>query len=440
MTAELFRQLPMDPVVGSGSGDGGAAKVRKRKWTSSDGTTYETDGTTVYETVKGMPVYANRSQIRREEKREAEREAIHSHVRAMNLNPHEVFSHPAAGLPSQSPGAAPEENKGEQPFLSRAEFLKQYAAPPPAPPNATTSAKSSVDRKQAPDEQRESEVKESPYALSIEAVWRSLRAKRKLYKEQHAVRSFVDIAVNPTEYSVSEGELRFMKVVRTAPWIAQMNGINLDPVQHKFIEAFTFACAPRIYGKDWEANKIRFYEKYKLDRIHYQVLCMSPRRFGKTWSIAMFCLTMIWCVPGIIINVFSTNQRTSTSICRYIRKWLFALPEGKARLANEAKQEVWVIPSDATLSHRTQREKSNHPNKAGIIALPSSVVGTCFCFYFLSRGKVATTGKYGYRVVSSDPGPPLGPTGQEGIPTVLVLLHPDRPALSSKLSGTRTYE
>ena len=258
--------------------------------------------------------------------------------------------------------------------------------PPPIPPYDISTAPLHGDPAENEERSNVDDEPMCPYTIHVDQIVKELKSKRRQFMDRRQVRTNLEAAIRPTESSMSEGEKRFRKFLRAPTLIAMENGITLDPVQHKFIEAFQFACAPRVYGADWESDKIKFYQTYKLDRIHYQVLCMSPRRFGKTWSIALFCLSLIWTVPNIIVNVFSTNQRTSNSICRLIRKWMFKLADGKARSANDAKSEVWVIPDYAINTHRTMSEKRQHGEKSCVIALPSTTIGTSI--HSLSRAHV----------------------------------------------------
>lgn len=47
-----------------------------------------------------------------------------------------------------------------------------------------------------------------------------------------------------------------------------------------------------IYGSDWEYNADRVMRELGIDRIRYEVMIQTPRRFGKTVSVSMYVLAV----------------------------------------------------------------------------------------------------------------------------------------------------
>lgn len=76
-----------------------------------------------------------------------------------------------------------------------------------------------------------------------------------------------------------------------------------------FHDAFTKACLPIIYDKDWEYCSERVMKDLGITRIRAEVLIQTPRRFGKTVSVGMYVLALLINVPGIRICIFSTGKR-----------------------------------------------------------------------------------------------------------------------------------
>ena len=62
----------------------------------------------------------------------------------------------------------------------------------------------------------------------------------------------------------------------------------------------------------------RFREKIlrdnEMEKIQFEILVCTPRRFGKTTAVSMWCAAMLACVPDMWISVFSTGQRASSSL------------------------------------------------------------------------------------------------------------------------------
>lgn len=64
-------------------------------------------------------------------------------------------------------------------------------------------------------------------------------------------------------------------------------------------------------------------ERMKIAKIQSEVFVLTPRRWGKTTSVAMFVAAVMLNVPGIKVAVYSTAKRTSggvmAKVCEYIR-------------------------------------------------------------------------------------------------------------------------
>lgn len=173
----------------------------------------------------------------------------------------------------------------------------------------------------------------------------------------------------------TSGMERFEQVLGMHAMICQKVNLKWEVAQARFFRSYAFACAPLIFGDSWETEYLDFYRKYGINRVRQQVLDITPRRFGKTWIIAMFALSLIWVVPNLKICIFSTNQRTSKHIVGYMKQWLHYLPGGTDRSASDSAEQVRVIPADAVAHCPTMREKRGHPLLSTVTALPSTTTG-----------------------------------------------------------------
>lgn len=254
--------------------------------------------------------------------------------------------------------------------------------------------------------QKQAITQRSNLYISLHAAEREVERKRKLRNKENDEQKTVGVAsfwrlqkeqalshrgsLAMSSNQIPLGELRFKSVCEWAfVKIPAMNvdqlgkPVELDLVQKMFINAFLSSCAPLIYGIDWMRCQRKYYEEHHLTEVNYHSIVVSPRRFGKTWSVAIFVLALLWCVPGITIAVFSTNQRTSEAICGYVRKFLFALPDGEARLGRKSKKEIAILPADTVGKKLTLWERQNHPNSSVMLALPATGDGEFF--FFLSH-------------------------------------------------------
>jgi hypothetical protein len=82
--------------------------------------------------------------------------------------------------------------------------------------------------------------------------------------------------------------------------------------QRQFHQSFVGASLQSIYGAaDFERFRSRILAENGLDNARTEILVCTPRRFGKTTSVAMFCAAMLYSVTDAWISVFSTGQRAS---------------------------------------------------------------------------------------------------------------------------------
>jgi hypothetical protein len=106
------------------------------------------------------------------------------------------------------------------------------------------------------------------------------------------------------------------------------------------------ASLPHIYGPaDFEANRERILAEHGTDKVMYEVLIICPRRWGKTFSVAMFCAAALLTCPHMNISVFSTGQRASSSLLDLCAK--FALSTGKARVLKKNQENFHLKGSSS---------------------------------------------------------------------------------------------
>ncbi len=132
--------------------------------------------------------------------------------------------------------------------------------------------------------------------------------------------------------------------VRAANVLKRLN--NLGYVRSKdqmwFHQAFFQACLPKIYGKEWENSSMRVMESYGITDIRYEVMAMTPRRWGKTVSVAMFVAALLLDVPGLTIAVFSTGKRASGSLTELVKKMICNVKGGAARVVKASQEDLYI--------------------------------------------------------------------------------------------------
>jgi hypothetical protein len=81
-------------------------------------------------------------------------------------------------------------------------------------------------------------------------------------------------------------------------------------------------------------------------QVTYEVLVCTPRRFGKTTSVAMFCAALLYCVPDMWISCFSTGQRASSSLLDLVAKFVCTREDGEGRILKKNQEQLFLKGSD----------------------------------------------------------------------------------------------
>jgi len=102
-------------------------------------------------------------------------------------------------------------------------------------------------------------------------------------------------------------------------------GVTRHFLQVRFHEKFILSCLPKIYEDEWAENSDEILKRHNIENVKCESLVMTPRRFGKTWSVAMFCAAFVYCVPKCEISVYSTGKRMAAKLMDLCCDFLFRL-------------------------------------------------------------------------------------------------------------------
>lgn len=103
-------------------------------------------------------------------------------------------------------------------------------------------------------------------------------------------------------------------------------GATRTATQKHFHFWFMQSLLPTIFGAEWDSAAVRVLDSFGITQIRTEVMIMTPRRFGKTWSVAMFVVAALLNIPGIKIVIFSTGKRASNSLMETALKFMSAIP------------------------------------------------------------------------------------------------------------------
>lgn len=138
-------------------------------------------------------------------------------------------------------------------------------------------------------------------------------------KHEEAVRTQWGRARKKSELDQASGMLSAPPGDRRVRTIGRVldgyDGFVRSDAQKSFHDAFTKAVLPHVYGPlDFERFREKILADNGMDKVTFEILVCTPRRFGKTTAVSMWCAALLACVPETWISVFSTGQRASSSL------------------------------------------------------------------------------------------------------------------------------
>lgn len=201
-----------------------------------------------------------------------------------------------------------------------------------------------------------------------------LRRRMREKLDQIHTREFVPFE-NANSISFSDGDRR-LQLLRHL--LSTFSNIRSEQ-QKEFHDAFTVACLPHIYGVDWEANRVRVLEQFNMKKLRSEVMCITPRRFGKSWAVAMFCAALLLVAPNIRICVFSTGKRASGSLMELVLKFIAKVPGAMQRVCKKTEEQLFIantaMAAGVSTASSAAKDKQSDESTAKLFSFPSSVKG-----------------------------------------------------------------
>jgi hypothetical protein len=169
------------------------------------------------------------------------------------------------------------------------------------------------------------------------------------------------------KFSVRDGFVH-MQRLREALNALDRCGWKRSYHQRQFHEDYLRACA-RVFFKteapgSFERAHKRILEINGWGCLQQEVLISTPRRFGKTISISLFCAALMFACPACECSIYSTCKRISQKLLRNVCKFLdliyFEMKVAPYRVVRKNQEELQITgpegPSDL-------RVISSYPSK-----------------------------------------------------------------------------
>lgn len=201
-------------------------------------------------------------------------------------------------------------------------------------------------------------------------------------------------------------------------------GMTRSQNQKIFHDAFVQSVLPLIYQSEWPLVADRVLRDLGIPCVRAETMIMTPRREGKTMSVAMFIVAVMINVPGIWCAVFvcgqprisnctriscpllsvlmftcacspflqSTGKRASSALMLAIKDLLTSLPGGRDRILRQNQEQLFIAPDTVAGGDNTVKNKNNASTEARLLdknvsrlySFPASVAGQCYILLLLS--------------------------------------------------------
>lgn len=133
-----------------------------------------------------------------------------------------------------------------------------------------------------------------------------------------------------------------LRCLRTLLSIIDNRGFERSQHQLQFHAAFERSCSRVLYREEFPLHKTAIMKINQWDMAPGEVMISTPRRFGKTFSVAQFCACIAISSKQDIV-IFSPGRRASRSILVRVHEFIRVLK--LQHLVNEYNQEQLKLRS-----------------------------------------------------------------------------------------------
>lgn len=151
---------------------------------------------------------------------------------------------------------------------------------------------------------------------------------------------FAERLANPTSRkgSNSSGRERWNTLFR----VLDMFGMERSDMQRMFHRDMGGACARLIFGSDLPSEIDDLLVELGMEELHSEFMAITARRTGKTTSVAMFAVSMMFAVPGLEQAIFSTGRRASQKLLELFYRLMCKIPGMKESIIKHNVETIWI--------------------------------------------------------------------------------------------------
>lgn len=153
-----------------------------------------------------------------------------------------------------------------------------------------------------------------------------------------------------------------------------------SPQQVQFHDTLIQACARIIYKREFDRDMAAIMERNRWTDVRQERFIGTPRRFGKTWAMAMLAANMLLSIPGFKCCIFATGKETTGNVLKLVKRFFTECPfnqKFKVVLSNSTRLEIESL-TDLTDRREVQAFTSN-ASMSGPSSLSLLFVCVCLC-------------------------------------------------------------
>ena len=125
-------------------------------------------------------------------------------------------------------------------------------------------------------------------------------------------------------------------------------GFQRSKVQKQLHLGMCGSILQRVFCNESDSEMKMAQMHYKIQSAKQQFMAITPRRFGKTTAVAMFCAAFALAVPGSVTAIFSTGRRASNLLLQQIKSMLISVPGAEAKIVSSNVETIHLCDGGLT--------------------------------------------------------------------------------------------
>lgn len=152
-------------------------------------------------------------------------------------------------------------------------------------------------------------------------------------------RTFVERVTEPS--AADSGRVSGRDRLALLNYALNSMGVERSGMQKGFHQDMVGACARLIFKQDLEANLDDLLIELNVTELRSEFMAITPRRTGKTYSVAMFVVAYLFAVENSTQSIFSTGRRASQKLIELIYKLACNIKGLKECIIKHTVETIW---------------------------------------------------------------------------------------------------